>query len=148
MNMVLVGRDEGGKKNIRTFWRMDAIETSEPEFVRLADMQDSVRIRTHLPRRGGRCITSRSVLLRQVGISVATQCAPAARGGRLGNSRTTLWKGTEPESGRSGFRRRKRRALRELGYSRQLGAATERGATVGDQRRTGACRGTEAPPPF
>jgi len=37
MNMVLVGRDEGGKKNIRAFWRMDAIETSEPEFVRLAD---------------------------------------------------------------------------------------------------------------
>lgn len=30
----------------------------------------------------------------------------------------------------------------------QLGAATERGTTVGDQRRTGACRGTETPPPF
>jgi hypothetical protein len=31
--MVRVGRDEGGKKNIRTFWRMDAIETSEPRFI-------------------------------------------------------------------------------------------------------------------
>ena len=30
--------------------------------------------------------------------------------------------------------------------TKKLGAATERGATVGDQRRTGACRGTEAPP--
>ena len=135
MNMVLVGRDEGGKKNIRTFWRVDAIETSEPRFI-TRKARKSFRFGSeHICRAGEAGALLRGAFCFARSGLASKHIAILLRRGQTGKTQTTLLKGTEPESGRSVFRRRKCRALRNFdiqgNWGRRLNVERQSATNVG-----------------